>query len=157
MMDCKVMTTPMASNMKLLSDASSKIVDATMYHQMIGSLMYLTNMRPDICFYLNTLRHVHLIVEKHAVRYMKGTVEYGLKYEANQKTNLEGYVDSNWADISINRKSTSRCCFNMGSGVISWFSRKESCMALRIDEAQYVATCLAIWEVVCLFLKLLFD
>ena len=41
-------TTPMASNMKLLSDASSETVDATMYHQMIGSLMYLTNTRPDI-------------------------------------------------------------------------------------------------------------
>ena len=44
MMDC--MTTPMASNMKLLSDASSETVDATMYHQMIGSLMYL---RLDTC------------------------------------------------------------------------------------------------------------
>ena len=55
MMDCKAMTTPMASNLKLLSDASSESVDATMYHQMIGSLMYLTNMRPDICFAVNTL------------------------------------------------------------------------------------------------------
>ena len=44
------MTTPMASNLKLLNDASSKMVDATMYHQRIGSLMYLTNTRPDICF-----------------------------------------------------------------------------------------------------------
>ena len=43
MMDCKTMATPMASNLKLLSDASSKKVDATMYRQMIGSLMYLTN------------------------------------------------------------------------------------------------------------------
>ena len=43
MMDCKVMTTPMASNLKLLSDASSKTVDATMYRQMIGYLMYQTN------------------------------------------------------------------------------------------------------------------
>ena len=48
MMDCKAMTTPMASNLKLLSDASSKLVDATMYRQMIGSLMYLTNTRPNI-------------------------------------------------------------------------------------------------------------
>ena len=46
MMDWKAMTTPMASNMKILSDASSELVDATMYHQMIGSLMYLTNTRP---------------------------------------------------------------------------------------------------------------
>ena len=55
MMDYKAMATPMASNLKLLNDASSDSVDATMYHQMIGSLMYLMNMRPDICFAVNTL------------------------------------------------------------------------------------------------------
>ena len=48
MMDCKTLTTPMASNLKLLSDASSETVDAMMYHQMIGSLMYLMNTRLDI-------------------------------------------------------------------------------------------------------------
>ena len=55
MMDCKAMTTPMASNLKLLSDVSSEVVDATMYCQMIGSLMHLMNTRPDICFAVNTL------------------------------------------------------------------------------------------------------
>ena len=50
-------------------------VDATMYHQMIGSLMYLMNTRLDICFVVNTLRHVHLMVAKHAVRYLRGTVD----------------------------------------------------------------------------------
>ena len=48
MMDCKAMTTPMASNLKLLCDASSKSIDAMLYRQMIGSLMYLTNTRPYI-------------------------------------------------------------------------------------------------------------
>ena len=68
MMDYKSMTTPIESNLKLLSDASSEIVDAMMYRQMIGSLMYLTNTRPYIFFVVNTLsqflidpRHVHLI------------------------------------------------------------------------------------------------
>ena len=55
MMDCKTMATPMASTLKLLSDASSETVDTTMYRQMIGSFMYLTNMRPNICFGLYTL------------------------------------------------------------------------------------------------------
>ena len=41
------------------------------------------------------LRHSHLVA-KHAVRYLKGTVEYGIKYDMNQKTNLHGYVDSDW-------------------------------------------------------------
>ena len=75
MMDCKALTTTMASNLKLLSDASSESVDAMMYHQMIGSLMYLTNMRPDICFVVNTLsqylrdpRSVHLTATKHILR-----------------------------------------------------------------------------------------
>ena len=46
--DHKTITTPMVSKLKLLSDASSKGADAMMYHQMIGSLIYLTNTRPDI-------------------------------------------------------------------------------------------------------------
>ena len=84
-MDFKAMITPMESNLKLFSVASSEMVDAMMYRQMIPSLMYLTNTRPDIRFAVNTLRHIHLIVANHVVRYLKVTVDYGLKYEANQK------------------------------------------------------------------------
>ena len=73
MMDCKAMTTPMASKLKLLNVYSSETVDAMMYHQMICSLMYLMNTRLNICFAMNTLRHVHLMVAKHVVRYLKGT------------------------------------------------------------------------------------
>ena len=115
---------------------------------MIGSLIYLTNMGPNICSTMNTLsqfltdlRHVHLIVAKHILRYLEGMVDYGLKYEANQKINLEGYVDSNWAGNAIYRKSTLGCYFSMGSGVISWFSKKKSCMALSAAEVEYVAAC----------------
>ena len=64
---------------------------------MIGSLMYLTNMRPDICFAVNTLsqflidpRHVYLIAAKHILRYLRDIVDYGLKYMTNHKINLEG-------------------------------------------------------------------
>src|SRR5712692_4802831 len=99
--------------------------------QLIGSLMYLMNTRPNMCFAVNTLsqfltdlRHVHLIAAKHILRYLRGTIDYGFKYDANQKINLEGYVDSDWAGSAIDKKSTSGCCFSMGSSVISWFSRK---------------------------------
>ena len=111
MMDCKAMTTSMVSNLKLLSVASTESIDATMYRQMI----YLTNMRPDICFAMNTLRHVHLMVAKHAVRYLKGTVEYGLKYDMNLKINLECYVDLDWVGNAIHKNSTSGCYFSMRS------------------------------------------
>ena len=56
-----------------------------------------------MCFVVNTLRHVDLMVANHAMRYLKGTLDYGLKYEANQKINLEGYVDLYWVDTAINR------------------------------------------------------
>ena len=103
-------------------------------------MIYLTNTRPNICFVVNTLRHVHLMVAKHAVRYLKGIVSYGLKYEANQNINLEGYVDSDWAGSAINRKSTLRCYFSMRSGVISFFGRMESYMELSTVEEKYVST-----------------
>ena len=92
-----------------------------MYCQMIGSFMYLKNTRPDIFFDLNTLsqfltdsRHAHLVA-KHAVRYLKGTVEYGLKYDMNMKINLEGYVDLDWVGSAIDKKSNLGWCFSMRS------------------------------------------
>jgi hypothetical protein len=52
MMDCKSMATPMMTNLKKLSDSTSDLdlVDPTMYKQLIGSLMYLVNTRPDTFF-----------------------------------------------------------------------------------------------------------
>ena len=68
-LECKSMNTPMETNLKLLVDTSSELVDATLYRQIIGSLMYMTNTRPDICFVVNTLsqylvqpKHFHLVV-----------------------------------------------------------------------------------------------
>ena len=66
MMDCKAMTTPMGLNLKLLIFSSSESVDYMMYPQIICSLMYLKNTRPDIFFTVNTLRHVHLMVARYA-------------------------------------------------------------------------------------------
>jgi hypothetical protein len=63
MLDCKSMNTPMETKLMLSVDTSSKLIDATLYIQIIGSLMYLTNTRPDICFAVNTLRQF-LVLEK---------------------------------------------------------------------------------------------
>ena len=90
--------------------------------------------------------HVHLIVAKNVLRYLKGTIQYGLKYAMDQNINLHGYVDLDWASSAINRKSTSGCCFRLGFGVISWFSRKQSSVALSTFEAEYIATCLTSCE-----------
>jgi hypothetical protein len=128
---------PMATNMKLLDDTTSEVVDATLYKQMIGPLMYLTNTRPNICFAVNTLsqymvdpRRVHLIAVKHVMRYLKCIVDYGLKYVAGSEISLLGYSDSDWVDNVTNRKSTLGCCFTLGSYMISWISKKQSCVVL---------------------------
>jgi hypothetical protein len=57
MTDCKSMTTPMVTNLKKLSESSSDsdLIDPTMYRQLIGSLMYLVNTKPDICYAVNAL------------------------------------------------------------------------------------------------------
>jgi hypothetical protein len=111
MMDCKAMPTPMVTNLKLLSDTSSETMDATMYRQMIGSLMYLTNTRLDICFAVNTLspymvelRGVHLIAAKHVMRYLKGTIDYGLRYVSDREISLQGFTDSDWVGSVVDRK-----------------------------------------------------
>jgi hypothetical protein len=87
MEDCKSMTTPMITNLKKLNSSELDKVNPTIYRQLIGCLMYLTNTRPDICFVVNTLsqhmvdpRKVHWIAAKHILRYMKGTIEFCLQY-----------------------------------------------------------------------------
>jgi hypothetical protein len=55
MEDCRPMSTPMVTIWKKLSASYSQLVDAIVYRQLIGSLMYMVNIRPDICFAVNTL------------------------------------------------------------------------------------------------------
>ena len=119
--------------------------------------MYLMNMRPDICFSVNTLSHflveprrVHLVAEKHVMRYLKGTIDCGLSYDADHDFTLSGYTDVDWARSVSDRKSTSGCCFSLGSTMISWQSRKQSNIALNTTEAEYIAACSANCEAIWL-------
>lgn len=151
----RMMDWPMTTNLKLLGGTTSETVDATLYRQMIGSLMYLTNMRPDIYFAVNTLsqymvepRHVHLIAAKRVLRSLKGTIDYGLQYVADYEFGLVGFTDSDWAGSVTDRKRTSRCCFSLGSAMIVWRNRKQMSVALSTTEAEYIAACLACSEAV---------
>ena len=64
-------------------------------------------------------RHVHLNGAKHVLRYLKGIVDYGIKYDANQKIKLNNFVDWDWEGSATDMKSTSGCCFSLGSDMIS--------------------------------------
>ena len=136
------MATPMDNNLKLLSDETSELEDMTHYKQIIGSLMYLTNTRPDICFVVNTLsqhlvklRWVHLIAAKHVMRCLKGTIDLGLYYGRDHEYKLYGYMDSYWEGSAPNRNITSGGCYCLGSTMISWFSKKQSIVSLSMVEA----------------------
>jgi hypothetical protein len=157
MLECKSMNIPMETKLELLVDTSLELIDATLYRQIIGSLMYLTNTRPNICFSVNTLsqfpvepRHVHLVFAKHVMRYLKGTLDIGLSYDGDHDFTLSGYTDSDWVGSVSDRKSTSGCCFSLGSAMISWQSRKQSNISLSTTEAEYISVCSASCKPICL-------
>jgi hypothetical protein len=129
--DCRPMATPMVTNLKKVVTSDSNLLHLGFYRQLIGSLIYLVNTGPDICFVVNTLsqfmvepREVHWVAAKHVLRCLRDIVEYGLRYLGSDGVRLQGYTDSDWAGSAADRKSTSKCCFSLGSAVISWFNRK---------------------------------
>ena len=104
MEDCRLMSTPMVTNWKKLHAFEGELVDPTLYHQLIGSLMYLVNYIPYLCFAVNTLsrfmvepRRVHWIAAKHVLRYLAGTVDFSLDYRRLDGIRLIGFTDSDWA------------------------------------------------------------
>ena len=114
MIDCKAMTTLIRKNMKLLNNDTLEVVDATLYRQIIGSLMYLTYTRPDICFVVNNPsqymvnpKHIHLVGAKHVMRYLKGNLDYGLIYASNGEIRLHVFTSSDWEGSAKDRNSTS--------------------------------------------------
>jgi hypothetical protein len=93
--------------------------------------MYLVHMRPNICYAVNGLshfmcepKHIHMVAVEHIMRYVRGTITYGLRYTASGGVMLHGFTDSDWMGGIVDQKSTSGYCFNLGLTMISWSSRK---------------------------------
>ena len=157
MVDCKSVSTPMELNFKKLSGstAGSVLANPTKYRQLVGALMFVVNTRPDVCFAVNTLiqqmvepHHFHWVGAKKPLRYLWGTIDHGLRYTTESMT-LHGYTDVVWAGSVVDRKSTSGCCFTLGSASISWMSKKQKSVALSTTEVEYIAASMACCEVVC--------
>jgi hypothetical protein len=72
---------------------------------------------------------------KHMLRYLHGTIGYGLRYVSGEDVKLQEYTNSDWAGSAVNQKSTSRCFFSLGSCMISWLNMKKKSMALHTLEA----------------------
>jgi hypothetical protein len=133
----------MVANLESFVEANSDLIDPSVYRQLIGSLMYLVNRRPSICFAVNTLyqymlqpKQVHWVAAKHMLQCLKGTVYFGLRCVGDGEVVLQGFSDSNWAGSASDGKSTSGSCFSLGSAVISWFSRNQASIALSSTEVE---------------------
>jgi hypothetical protein len=151
MEECKATSTPMNQKEKLCKDDGADKIDEGYFRSIIGCLMYLTTTRPDILFvvsFLSRFMHgaseLHLIAAKRILRYVRGTVSYGVKYDKCQSFKLHGFSDSDWAGSIEDMKSTSGYCFNLGSGVFSWCSKKQEIVAQSTAEAEFIATSAAV-------------
>lgn len=121
-------------------------VDSTFYKQVVGSLMYLTATRPDLMFvmslvsrYMGQPTELHLPAVKRVLRYLKGTINFGIFYKKGGSKNLVAYTDSDYVGDVEDRKSTSGYAFLLSSGVVSWSSKKQPIVTLSTTEAEFVA------------------
>nr|GEX34432.1 uncharacterized mitochondrial protein AtMg00810-like [Tanacetum cinerariifolium] len=106
-------STPIETQKSLLKDKDGEKVDVHMYWLMIGSLMYLTSLRPDIMFavyacarYQVNPKVSHLHAVKRNFMNLKGRPEFGLWYPKDSPFDLVAYIDSDYVGASLDRKST---------------------------------------------------
>ena len=159
MQDCKPVSTPMEANKCFTKLAEGdEAVDTRLYQSAIGSLNYAAiATRPDLSTAIGKLSQFmtspssdHWAGVKRVLRYIKGTLDHGLKFTYSDSFSLHGYTDADWAGCTDSRKSTSGSVFQLGNSTVSWSSKKQSIVALSSTEAEYVALCSASQEVVWL-------
>ena len=93
---------------------------------------------------------LHFQVVKRILRYIRGTLDYGLNYEKGSEfKDLVGFTDSDHGDDAVSGKSTSGMIFYYGRNAITWQSHKQKTVALSSCEAEFMAAtsaaCQAIW------------
>ena len=131
MEECKPTSTPMNQKEKFCKEDGAEKADEGLFRSMIGCLMYLTSTRPDIMYVVSLLsRYMHCASKnnfqatKRVLRYVKGTIDYGIKFSQVKIFILHGYSDNDWTGCVDDMQSTSGYCFSFGSGVFSWSSKK---------------------------------
>ncbi|KAG6531657.1 hypothetical protein ZIOFF_005473 [Zingiber officinale] len=157
MADCNATKQPMEPKTQLHKDLEGTPIDATEYRRVIGCLRYLLHTRPDLSYsvdmasrYMEKPTSMHHKVVKQILRYLKGTIYFGLAYtKGPQEISIFGYSDSDLAGDLDGRKSTSGMAFYFNESLVSWNSQKQKTVALSSCEAEFMAAttaaCQALW------------
>lgn len=113
--------------------------------------------RPDIAFavgvvsrYMERPTEANVNAVKRILKYVKGTINVGIKYVKGGDFELIGYSDADYAGDRMTRKSTSGYVFTIGSGAISWCSERQKSVALSTTESEYIAASGAVKELMWL-------
>ncbi|XP_051147006.1 uncharacterized mitochondrial protein AtMg00810-like [Andrographis paniculata] len=124
--DCQVAYTPLAYDVRLTPHDGSLLDDPTFYHQLVGSLIYLTITGPDIAHSVHIVSQFmaipmtsHHSVILHILRYTKGTLLHGLHFFSHSSLTLSGYSEADWAGDPTDRRSTTGFCFFLSDSLIS--------------------------------------
>ena len=142
MVDANAVKTPVNPSVKpSKATEHSRSVDVERYQSAVGKLLYLsTRTRPDIAFAVyNVAKYTanptedHWKAVKHILRYLAGTVNYGLLYS---KDSPIGYSDADWARKLDDHKSKSGYVFKVGGDSVSWKCCKQARVALSTAEAE---------------------
>ncbi|KAL5567911.1 hypothetical protein UlMin_024486 [Ulmus minor] len=143
----------MEPNAKMCAHEGKDLEDATMYRQLVGSLIYLTLTRPDISYavgvmsrYMQNPKKPHLEAVRRILRYVKSTIDYGLLYKKGEDCKLVGYCDVDYVGDHDTRRSTTGYVFKLGSGTISWCSKRQPTVSLSTTEAEYRAAAMVAQE-----------
>ena len=146
MENSKPVAIPVEAGTKLVkASEESQLFNQKTFKSAVGSLLFLsTKTRPDIAYAVGNVARFsskpttqHWCAVKRIMKYLKGTLNYGLLYDTTG--DLTGYSDVDWAGDLDDRKSTSGYVFKMSGAAISWNSKKQTCVALYTAEAGYMA------------------
>lgn len=129
----------------------------TQYQSAVGTLMYaMLGTRPDIAYAVSSVSRyaanptpAHMTAVKRIFSYLRGTIDLQLTFRG-ELTDLIGYSDSDWGGDPVTHRSTAGFVFNVGSGAISWSSKRQPTVALSTCEAEYQAQTQAAKEAVWL-------
>ncbi|CAM8981217.1 unnamed protein product [Rhodiola kirilowii] len=140
--------TPAATHVKITTDNAGASVDQTLYRSMIGSLLYLTATRPDICQavgvcarYQADPKDIHLLQVKRIIKYVSGTADYGLWYTRDTSGCIVGYSDADWAGNIEDRKSTSAEYMAAGSCCAQMLWMKQMLKEVGLDQNTMTLYC----------------